>query len=57
VKELCPKLSGEDRAMLKNEIMGRARLVAEASGKVLGITSGISKVEQAVLDRLEKAFG
>ena len=56
VKELSKKLSADDRAQLKTEVLGRAKLVAEASGKVLGITSGISKAEKKVLDRLAKAF-
>lgn len=56
VKELAKKLSPQDRAQLEAEVVGRAKRVAEASGKVLGITSGISRAEKKVLDRLAQAF-
>jgi len=37
-------------------VLGHAQRVASASGKVLGVGSGISKAERAVLDRLATAF-
>jgi tellurite resistance protein len=50
-------LSPEERDSLRKELLDRARAVARASGKVLGIGSGISKAEQAVIERMEQAFG
>lgn len=57
VSALVAKMSDEDRAMLKSEVLGRARTVAEATGGILGIGWKVSATEQKVLDRLEKAFG
>ena len=48
-----------DRAALdalKNDVMGRARGVAEAAGGFLGLGNKVSSEEQAVLDELAKAF-
>lgn len=56
VTELSHALSAEDRALLKSEVLGHAQRVASASGKVMGLGSGISKAERAVLDRLATAF-
>lgn len=44
-------------ATLRGEMLGRARQVAEASGGILGLGSKVSKVELAMLDQLEQAFG
>jgi len=41
---------------LRSELMNRARQVAEASGGILGLGSKVSKHEQQVLEKLEKAF-
>jgi hypothetical protein len=41
---------------LKNELLGHARSVAEATGGFLGLGNKISDEEQAVLKKLESAF-
>jgi hypothetical protein len=41
---------------LKEDLLGRARAVAQAAGGLLGLGSKISKSEQAVLSELEHAF-
>lgn len=50
-------LSEPARVALKNDLLGRARAVAEAAGGLLGLGNKVSKSEQAVLDELEEAFG
>lgn len=55
--ELCQLMSADDRVLLKNELLGRARHVAEASGGILGRGWSVSGAERAVLDRLALAFG
>ncbi|MEW5742536.1 MAG: hypothetical protein AB1938_26700 [Myxococcota bacterium] len=37
VQALCEKMKPEDRALLKNTVVGRARVVAEAAGGILGV--------------------
>ena len=44
------------RQALRDELLGRARRVAEATGGVLGLGRKVSAAEQAVLDRLAVAF-
>jgi hypothetical protein len=56
VQALIATLSAEDRALLKREVLGRARTVAEAAGGIMGIGARISKTEAAALKRLEQAF-
>jgi hypothetical protein len=56
VGELVKKMKAEDRELLKNEVLGRARLVAEASGGLLGTGFSVSGAERKVLEKLEKAF-
>ncbi len=56
VAELSKKLKAEDRDLLKNEVLGRARLVAEASGGLLGAGFSVSAAEKKVLETLERAF-
>lgn len=56
VSELVKKMKPEDRELLKNEVLGRARLVAEAAGGFLGAGFAVSKAEKSTLERLEKAF-
>ncbi len=41
---------------LKQDLLGRARVVAEAAGGFLGLGKRISSAEQAVLTELEQAF-
>lgn len=56
VSAICDTLGPEPQQQLKQQVLGRARKVAEAAGGVLGLGSKISKTEQAVLDELEQAF-
>ncbi|MBE2248743.1 MAG: hypothetical protein IAE78_04270 [Myxococcus sp.] len=56
VGELVKRMKPEERELLKNEVLGRARLVAEASGGFLGAGFAVSAAEKAVLANLEKAF-
>ncbi len=56
-QSLCASLDSAGRAALKDEVLGRARRVADAAGGLLGLTSRISPEEKVVLDRLAKAFG
>jgi len=53
---LCEKLTEKEKEAMKNEIMGGAQAVAQASGGLLGINT-ISSEEKAVLSKMEKAFG
>ena len=53
---LCEVLSPEERANLKSGLLVRALSVAEAAGGFLGLVSKVSEAEQAVLDRMAKAF-
>ena len=57
VAALCETLDESGRNALKEDLLGRARAVAEATGGLLGFGNKISKSEQAVLDDLEEAFG
>ncbi len=56
VQAMGAKLSAADKLMLKNELLGRAREVAESSGGILGMGNKVSKSEADALARLEKAF-
>ncbi|MDP1915258.1 MAG: hypothetical protein Q8L14_03365 [Myxococcales bacterium] len=56
VTELVKMMKPEDRELLKNEVLGRARIVAEASGGLLGAGFAVSGAEKKVLEKLEKAF-
>lgn len=56
VSGLCENLSEPQRATLADNILSRARAVAQATGKFLGLTSGISAAEEAVIARMQKAF-
>lgn len=56
VKALCEAMKPDDKALLKNELLGKARSVAEASGGILGMGSKISKPEADALKKLEEAF-
>ncbi len=53
---LCEILSPEAKAELYEDLVGRTRAIAEATGGVLGMGSKVSKPEQDVLDRLARAF-
>lgn len=53
---LCATLEPAERSSLRDEILGRARHVAEAAGGFLGLGRKVSPEEQAVLDELARAF-
>jgi hypothetical protein len=57
IVDLCAELGEAERAALQQEILGRARQVAEAAGGILGLGNKISEAEQRALDELQKAFG
>ncbi|MEN8180948.1 MAG: hypothetical protein ABFS46_00275 [Myxococcota bacterium] len=57
VGALSASLEPEQRASLRDEVVGRARAVAEAAGGFLGLGSKVSGREQEILERLEAAFG
>lgn len=54
--DLCAQLGESERQSLKDEVLGRARGVAEAAGGILGLANKVSREEEIVLARLEKAF-
>ena len=56
VRALVGSIKPEDKALLKNELLGKARTVAEASGGILGMGSKVSKAEHEMLTKLEQAF-
>ena len=53
---LCASLEPADRHALRDQVMGRARSVAKATGGFLGFGERISPEEEIVLQQLEKAF-
>ena len=53
---LSATLSPEARAALKQDLLARARAVAEAAGGFLGIGRKVSAAEETVLDELASAF-
>ena len=55
VEGLCNELSANQIVDLKNDVLARARAVAEASGGILGVGK-ISKSEKLVLEKLEAPF-
>jgi len=56
INALCDILSPEAKQELYEDLLGRTRTVAEATGGILGLGSKISQAEQSVLDKLAKAF-
>jgi hypothetical protein len=56
VAALSVTLDGQAKHALKQDLLGRARGVAEAAGGFLGLGKRISSAEQAVLTELEQAF-
>lgn len=56
MRALCAELSPDQRRHLENEVLGRARAVAEAAGGFLGLGSKISRVEEGVLAKMESVF-
>jgi hypothetical protein len=53
---LCAQLDPAHRRALRDEVLGRARAVAEAAGGFLGLGNKVSSEEKVVLDELAKAF-
>jgi hypothetical protein len=53
---LLQTLGEPARDALKNDILGRARQMAETTGGLLGLGNKVSGSERAVLDKLEKAL-
>jgi hypothetical protein len=56
VAGLSRTLDVHGKAALKQDLLGRARVIAEAAGGILGLGKRISSAEQAVLTELEHAF-
>jgi hypothetical protein len=56
VAALSQTLNTQAQEALKQDLLGRARVVAEAAGGFLGLGKRISSAEQAVLTELEQAF-
>jgi hypothetical protein len=56
VAALSRTLDVQAKQALKQDLLGRARAVAEAAGGFLGLGKRISSAEQAVLTELEQAF-
>jgi hypothetical protein len=56
MRALWPSLSAKERDEIRASALERARSVAEAAGGFLGLTSRISREEQAVLDELEQVL-
>lgn len=57
VQALVKNLDPAERETLREDVIGRARAVAEAAGGFLGMRSRISQAERNMLERLEAAFG
>jgi len=55
VEGLCNELSANQIVDFKNDVLARAKAVAEASGGILGIGK-VSKSEKLVLEKLETPF-
>lgn len=56
IRGLCEVMSEPEIQEIKTLFLGRARKVAEAAGGFLGLTSKISRSEEAMLKQLESAF-
>ena len=54
--DLVGQLDDAGKRALADEVLGRARAVAEATGGILGLGNRVSNSEQQVLDVLAKAF-
>jgi hypothetical protein len=55
-RALSEEFIGAERNALEDEVMGRARRVAEATGGYLGFGDKVCIEERSVMERLEKAF-
>jgi hypothetical protein len=57
VRNVCKTLSAVQRDELKNDLLKKARSVAEVAGGFFGLGNKVSDAEQAMLKKLESAFG
>lgn len=57
VRALVADLDQAARVKLKDDLLDRARVVAEAADGFLGLVSKVSKAERRVLEELEQTFG
>ena len=55
IKALASQLNDEQNRLLKNQIVGFAKMVAAAAGGILGFGK-VSGSEEKILDRIEAAF-
>jgi hypothetical protein len=55
-KAVAAPLDAAHRAGLRDELLGRAKRVAESAGAFLGLGTAVSAAEAAVLRKLEAAF-
>jgi hypothetical protein len=55
IKALASQLNDEQNRLLRNQIVGFAKLVATSAGGILGFGK-VSSTEEKVLDRIEAAF-
>ena len=55
IKALASQLNDEQNRLLRNQIVGFAKLVAASAGGILGFAK-VSKDEEKVLHRIESAF-
>ena len=53
---LCANLGEAERHALAQEVLGRARSVAESAGGILGMGNKVSPEEEVMLSELKKAF-
>jgi hypothetical protein len=56
IVELCAALTPEEKHSLRDELIARARAVAEQTGGFLGLGNKVSPEELLILDELGKAF-
>lgn len=56
IRGLCEVMTDGEIQEIKSLFLSRARRVAEAAGGFLGLTSKISRGEEAMLKKLESAF-
>ncbi|GIW43563.1 MAG: hypothetical protein KatS3mg077_0845 [Candidatus Binatia bacterium] len=56
VRALCAGLAESERRRLRENVLGRARAVAEAAGGFLGLGRKVSEAEEQVLRELDSAF-
>lgn len=57
VRVFCEKMDADAKRRLQDDVLGRARRVAEAARGAMGFGRKVSRAEEAMLAKLEKAFG